>query len=776
MSRDEKKSRKNESLPAGGDERFPQDFPLSGKRNEDHAGPLDDGLDDPLPFPDLKPFPAASRIDASFGMPDFDFLPDKPATLANGLDSPIDPAPTDSVSDRVSPAIPLKEGTGWESRANIAKPSSLRARIEMQESDEAYADDLYDNDDELPIEGSGAAKSGARSDANITPFPGTIFQRHDEASSSDALSGSFMSPPVLESASQSLGNEDEEAAAAAEAQDTLADAVQSALRNIYGGQNDQIEETGDLESYVVADALAGPDPAIEAPNWEHSGPGDWRVAAAAADAAQAYQGEQDGEVVLDFLHSPRQQERVAAFTSREPSLGDYAPRALNDDWSEKADIDGSGRVTPFPSRDYRGRAADPEPALIRSTSSSYFEDEGLRPAMEDKWGQPTYAVPQNTRGAITPTYAPSLPAAPDQLPGQVPDSGHLLGAAGLGLIGGIALAGVLAVFVFNSFVDESTQNAADPNAKVVERLAPPQTTSPSAEIVRPAPDVRSIQSAATAPQAAPPVERPASVPAVPVETQRAAALSPADLARPADPGKLRLITQAVSGSTDAPIRLNIGLSEGEVGDALISLKGLPKDAKLSTGIDVGGGQWLLPPSRLKDLTVTAPTSAVGNYQLEVQLLKDDAQTSLSDPAPFSLNIAPTGSGARQIAPTQPTPGAAPSPTGRPDVSRLAALPDEAPAPDTDFLTQMLIRDGNKKMREGDIAAARRFYEQATLSGNPEAALAMGRSYDPTYFEKLNVKTGKPDPAVAFEWYKKALDGGLVTARVKIDALRQWLQR
>jgi TPR repeat protein len=89
---------------------------------------------------------------------------------------------------------------------------------------------------------------------------------------------------------------------------------------------------------------------------------------------------------------------------------------------------------------------------------------------------------------------------------------------------------------------------------------------------------------------------------------------------------------------------------------------------------------------------------------------------------------------------------------------------------------MLIRDGNKKMREGDIAGARRLYEQAAASGNAEAALAMGRSYDPTYFEKLNVRTGKPDPATAFEWYKKALDGGLVTAKVKIDALKQWLQR
>jgi TPR repeat protein len=106
----------------------------------------------------------------------------------------------------------------------------------------------------------------------------------------------------------------------------------------------------------------------------------------------------------------------------------------------------------------------------------------------------------------------------------------------------------------------------------------------------------------------------------------------------------------------------------------------------------------------------------------------------------------------------------------------AVLPDEGPLPETDFLTQVLIRDGNKLMREGDIAAAQRTYEKAAASNNPEAYLALGRSYDPTYFEKLNVKTGRPDPAKAFDSYKKALDGGLGGARAKIDALKQWLQR
>lgn len=101
---------------------------------------------------------------------------------------------------------------------------------------------------------------------------------------------------------------------------------------------------------------------------------------------------------------------------------------------------------------------------------------------------------------------------------------------------------------------------------------------------------------------------------------------------------------------------------------------------------------------------------------------------------------------------------------------------EEPQAETDSLIQLAIRDGNKLMIEGDIEAARVRYRQAESRGSLEAALALGRSFDPSYFEKLPVKTGKPDPATAFEWYKKALEGGLVTGRVKIDGLKQWLQR
>jgi hypothetical protein len=69
--------------------------------------------------------------------------------------------------------------------------------------------------------------------------------------------------------------------------------------------------------------------------------------------------------------------------------------------------------------------------------------------------------------------------------------------------------------------------------------------------------------------------------------------------------------------------------------------------------------------------------------------------------------------------------------------------------------EKLIREGNKRMREGDILGARELYLKAVPLDAPEAALAMGRSYDPIYFARIDKKNAEPDPAKASEWYRKA---------------------
>ena len=64
-------------------------------------------------------------------------------------------------------------------------------------------------------------------------------------------------------------------------------------------------------------------------------------------------------------------------------------------------------------------------------------------------------------------------------------------------------------------------------------------------------------------------------------------------------------------------------------------------------------------------------------------------------------------------------------------------------------------------------------EYAAEAGNTEAALAVGRFYDPLYQGPSG--SIRKDPALAYEWYQKALDGGQAPAQKQLAELRSWVE-
>ncbi len=752
MQNDDKRtSREDDTFPPEGEADAAHDDDLNGPDAPLETAPqADDTAQKSAAFSKIAGLGGQSPLEPTFGMPDFDF-PEGSGTSSRDAEEEAENA---ILAAKAAFDLPLESGTGWDSVASIERPESLRGRRRR----DAAAD--------APFGGFGDAspsQSQQRAQATVMPFPGGGFSRVNEPTPVDMLRGSVANVNALDdftSGAEEQADPSPEFDAAA--QDSLADAVQSALRNVYGGQaSERADEAPEHRGYTVADTLMG-----GAAGRERTGEGLWPDEEYQDSERNQSSVEADTESVLGYLYGQRRAEkREATVLSADSSLRDLGDATgYNRDWQDAPDFD--ERSVPQPSiRDLGGAHRSAQQRYVEQGDRAFLRDQdmayrgGMAAEDEVEWAPPSYLShpPAHIAGGQTyPTHLPS--AAPESLTSGSPDSGHLLGAAGLGLIGGIALAGVLAVFVFNSFVEENDPAREDSVPKVVERLAAPVADNPPVRVEVPA--IKAASPEATAPlQIARTAPTPAEIPPT--------------VAQP-DGSVQKLSAHDVNGTADAPIKLDIKMADGsDKEESLVSLKGLPPEARLSTGIDVGGGQWLLPPARLKDLTVTLPKGTTGEFGLEVQLLKDDAQTSLTDPVPFELQV---GTKPRQggaiIAPSNT--GAAPA--GGEQATRLAVLPDEMPQIETDFLTQMLIRDGNKLMRDGDIASARKLYEQAAAKGNAEAALAMGRSFDPSYFEKLPVKTGKPDPATAFEWYKKALEGGLVTARVKIDALKQWLQR
>jgi hypothetical protein len=669
------------------------------------------------------------KLDTDYGIPNFAFDDDKPKQEASWKRGD----QKDALAEvEANLDIPLNDGTGWENGDKVSM-------FLITETEEEPAKTEPETD---------ISHIRPQTEATVMPFPGSTIPRTGETppravelEPSEMLRGAEdnLEPDIFEpspeSLTQSLSDFDRKSS------DSIADAVQSALQNVYGGDYEAPAEatTPDFSQFSVAESLRQ-DAAAQA-----AGADDWQ------EDAEEFADEHTGAVgaetdtVLDYLYSNRR-------SGQDEFIDEPAGPSLNElsGFGATSADSGSGGY-------YNERRDSPG----QPNFDAYHDDA--------EWSPPSFVT---SSSAKAPGHYPApMPttASPESLVVGSPDSSHLLGAAGLGLIGGIALAGVLAVFVFNSFVDETDPGlSAGISSKVVERLDGGEnsagtviTQQGSIESEIPGPNTAGGSQEDRAAALQP--EQPEAPQSVPVTNT-----TPDITSEP-------LTALDVSGLPGTEIQLAIHISNfARQEAALISLKGLPESSKLSTGIDVGAGQWLLPPARLETLSVTMPEAITGNFNLEVQLLKDDAQTPLTDPVTFRLNVGKTIQRSETTNAIDNEIGIVADTSGQ--ATQLVEVTEETPAIETDNLTQLLIRDGNKLMRDGDIIGARRLYEQAAANGNPEAALAMGRSFDPSYFEKLPIRTGTPDPATAFQWYKQALDGGLVTARVKIDGLKQWLQR
>lgn len=123
-----------------------------------------------------------------------------------------------------------------------------------------------------------------------------------------------------------------------------------------------------------------------------------------------------------------------------------------------------------------------------------------------------------------------------------------------------------------------------------------------------------------------------------------------------------------------------------------------------------------------------------------------------------------------------SPPAAPVPASKAPVPAIAA-PILAPSPPAsaaappDEVTALLARARNY-LSSGDVAAARLVLRRAAERDDPQAALALGGTYDPSVLKRLGIINFLADPAQAREWYRKAAELGSPDASLRLNQLVQ----
>ncbi|HJZ33484.1 MAG TPA: hypothetical protein VKF35_20360 [Hyphomicrobiaceae bacterium] len=218
-------------------------------------------------------------------------------------------------------------------------------------------------------------------------------------------------------------------------------------------------------------------------------------------------------------------------------------------------------------------------------------------------------------------------------------------------------------------------------------------------------------------------------------------------------------------------------------NSFVRLRGLPPMAALSEGYVIGPGSWAVPISALPDLKISLPGTATGRSEVTILLVGIDGAVLVESKTALSVaagqapqareRAAAPAVGATMLragvpvdlgapARSEPATAARPEPPVQPVVPR--SMPQDRER------AMRLLTKGNEQLDEGNVSAARLFYERAADAGLAEGAMALAATFDATELGRLNVRGIKADSKQARQWYERARQLGAGDAEERLRRL------
>jgi Sel1 repeat len=170
---------------------------------------------------------------------------------------------------------------------------------------------------------------------------------------------------------------------------------------------------------------------------------------------------------------------------------------------------------------------------------------------------------------------------------------------------------------------------------------------------------------------------------------------------------------------------------------ILILSGLPANAALSGASRMGADSWLLSPGGLQQIEIVVPEWSASTIEARAELRRTNGAVVAQSKVWLAV----------------PPP---PAPQGN-------ALSESA--------IKEMVKNGDRLLSRGDVAAARALYEKAAAMGNAQAALALGSTYDPRRLWSLGVFGMVGNKERAQQWYRRAAELGHPEAKARISALQ-----
>jgi len=219
-------------------------------------------------------------------------------------------------------------------------------------------------------------------------------------------------------------------------------------------------------------------------------------------------------------------------------------------------------------------------------------------------------------------------------------------------------------------------------------------------------------------------------------------------------------------ASQAPFVIQVGPPDALPTNSFVRLRGFPTSVSLTEGHAIAPGSWAIPLFGLASLKAIVPAGVSGRNEISISLVGVDG-TTLAESRTSLV-----------IAATPPPERAQPPPPQRQAAPMVAPPPARRPAPATELTDEDKVRaermlaQGAKHLDQGNIGAARMFFQRAAEAGLAAAALRMGATYDPVELGRLEALAGiNADRNEARRWYELARDLGAPEAADRLGRLR-----
>lgn len=220
-------------------------------------------------------------------------------------------------------------------------------------------------------------------------------------------------------------------------------------------------------------------------------------------------------------------------------------------------------------------------------------------------------------------------------------------------------------------------------------------------------------------------------------------------------------TILAGANTETVLPISIGPPDAMPKNSFVRLRGLPTFARLSEGHMVSPGLWAVPLFGLPNLKIATPADASGRSEVTVSLVS--VEGALLAEARTNLIVGPAG----VMAP----PGGDKAPPADNTAPDRTALPARPPmTPEARARAEKFVAAGDQYLSQGNIAAARQFFERAAEAGLALAAMKLASTYDPVELGRLGAVGPEPNPAEARKWYEKARALGAPEAESRLARL------